>query len=193
MNQQDENPFASPRADSFTEVLPDEEQALNTQFFIQGGLVVGESPLSLPEVCFYCAADIVDADSLRQCGQFYRTRLVEGRSSITYKVYYSTCSVCRAGADAWRRRRRYALSAIVVVFFVGCATFAALGDLLPPNQVNAGVPEAVSLIFGAIGGCLLLRSFYCERKLPKRPELARYALNTISIRRAGKAFMERFH
>lgn len=192
MNQPEENPFASPQADSFVEVLPDEEESVNQQFSIQGDMIVGESPLSLPEVCFYCAADIVDDHALRQCGQFYRSRVMQGRSSITYKVYYSTCSACRAGADRLRRQRRNALLAIVAVFLVGCVTFAVLLNVTPPKQVDEGVPQAISTIFGIIGAGFFLRSFICEWRLPKRPELAQYTLNTINIRRAGKAFLERF-
>ncbi|MCC9606448.1 hypothetical protein LOC68_17810 [Blastopirellula sp. JC732] len=190
MNQPSENPFASPRVDEFVEVLPDAEEGTNEQFQLRVGKIVGESPLSLPRVCLYCAADIVDDFSLRRVARYHRLRLSPGRQPILFQFYCSTCSACVAAAQAWRRRRSQAL------YFALACVLLAVGASFLGLYGNAEFPETAWLSLFSILGIALVAPFfrvwYCESQLPKFPELESYAENTMTVKGAGWKFIERF-
>lgn len=201
MNAPEENPYASPCVDEIVLAEPGEEEFGNREFTISADKIVGESPLRLPEVCFYCADDIVDEESQRKCAKFYRRRKLELEATFAYKLFYSTCSACAAADNAWRRRRNRAIYFILFTFIAGCVFyFAWIASLGAANADTSN--EFLVVILVVLSGLLLLcgiggfiglcRSAYCEAKLAKRPELVRRQGEVMTIARAGKKFCQRF-
>ncbi|PQO44131.1 hypothetical protein [Blastopirellula marina] len=194
MNQPEENPYASPQKDVSKEASSAKQTRINTQFSIQGKKVVGESPLSLPEVCFYCADDVVGKNGKRDCAEFVRANSAEPGKSILYQVYYSTCSACLANADDLRGFRKIPLVSLLGLIplgaFVGILTLL-ISTLHPDTpEANAIICFELSLIMIGIG--CLAAIFFCEWKLPKRPSLSRNSGATIELKNAGVKFLERF-
>lgn len=194
MNQPEENPYASPQKDVSKEASSAKQTRVNTQFSIQGKKVVGESPLSLPEVCFYCADDVVGKNGKRDCAEFVRPHASVPGKSVFYQVYFSTCSACRANADALRWFRRVPLFSLLGIIPVGMFVFVVmlLAMTLRPDDPETKAICAFELFLVMIGIGCLAAIFFCEWKLPKRPSLSRNSGATIELKNAGVKFLERF-
>lgn len=193
MNTPQENPYASPQVDEFVEVLPDSEEGTNKEFEMRIGKIVGESPLSLPKVCLYCASDIEDDYSLRRCAKYQRLRLLEALPPVSFQLYYSTCSRCLAKAADWRRGRRKALFFIAVASAIGATGFIAMIALNAGREVAPQDPWLYVCFtsgIAVIGG--FFRVLYCESQLPKFPELNSYDEDTFAVSGAGWKFIQRY-
>ncbi|TWT38737.1 hypothetical protein [Blastopirellula retiformator] len=188
MNEQEaENPYASPNVDEIVEVLPDSEEETNREFRLRVGKIVGDSPLSLPEVCLYCADDIVDDYSRRMCAKFHRLRLLEALPPLSFRVYYSICSNCVINADLWRRRRDKALYFVIGSGGGAVVLLILFGRL---GMLDAGFSLVALLGMVAVG--FFFRMAYCESCVPKPPELESYEEQTMKIVGHGWNFIQRF-
>lgn len=193
MTEPQQNPYASPQVDEFVEVLPDSEEGTNKEFQMRIGKIVGESPLSLPKVCLYCASDIEDDYSLRRCAKYQRLRLLEALPPVSFQLYYSTCSRCLAKAADWRRGRRKAWYFIAVASAIGATAFVTMIALSAARAVAPQDPWLyVCFISGIAVAGGFMRVLYCESQLPKVPELDSYGETVFAVSGAGWKFIQRY-
>ncbi|UUO06980.1 hypothetical protein M4951_01395 [Blastopirellula sp. J2-11] len=194
MNQPPENPYASPSVDETLEGDPvlDAEVMWNEEFAMRVGNIVGNSPLSLPDVCLYCAADIVDDLGIRQSDKFYRLRLLEAEKPVSMSVSYSVCSKCIEAAQSWRRRRGKSLYFILATVVGGAISFAGMVTLSDgehsPNSIFTGLFGLFAT--AGVGGFFCVA--YCESQLPKGLALKKFAGDTMTLTGAGWKFIQRF-
>ncbi|PQO44129.1 hypothetical protein [Blastopirellula marina] len=200
MNSPEENPYASPCVDEIVLAEPGDIEIDNRDFYIESGKVVGVSRLHLPEVYFYCAADIVDDDSRRKCAKFYRRHREELRPPTVVRLFYSVCSGCASKDDAWTRRGSIVFNSQVVAAILSVVLIFELFSVIAIYEsaesefaivVGAIVFFLLGLCgvaaFGAIVGCE-----YCSTKVSKTPKLVRFDGDMMVISRAGKKFCERY-
>lgn len=200
MNSPEENPYASPSVDEIVIAKSGEVEIDNHDFFIESDKVVGMSRLHLPEVCFYCAADIIDDDSRRKCAKFYRRHREELRPATVVRLFYSVCSACASKDDAWSRRGRMVVNSQVVAAIISVVLIFVLFSVI---AIYASAESEFAIVVGAIVFCLLglcgVAAFgaivgceYCSTKVSKPPELVRFDGDMMVISRAGKKFCERY-
>lgn len=197
MNQPPENPFASPGMEETYERVSREaevvdEEVWNEEFTMHLGNIVGDSPLSLPAVCLYCAADIVDDLGTRECDQFYRLRLLEAEKPVSMKVAYSVCSTCVETAESWRRRRSSALYFILAAALSGAFFFAGMIVAAAANSVPEGMMFNFFSLCAIAGVGGFFRVAFCEAKLPKRLLLKKFVGDKMTLFGAGWKFIQRF-
>ncbi|EAQ77250.1 hypothetical protein [Blastopirellula marina] len=194
MNQPPENPYASPGVDEIFEGEPilEAEVVWNEEFSLRVGNIVGDSPLSLPDVCLYCAADIVDDLGIRQNNHFHRLRLLEAESPVSMNVSYSVCAKCIEAAQSWRRRRGKSLYFILAAFVGGTISFAGMVTLSEADHRPNSLFTGLFGIFATAGVGGFFRVAYCESQLPKGLALQKFAGNTMTLAGAGWKFIQRF-
>ncbi|MCC9606447.1 hypothetical protein LOC68_17815 [Blastopirellula sp. JC732] len=184
-----ENPFAPPNVDKVVVTPSDSGSGDIEEFFIHDGKIVGQSPLSLPSVCLYCAMAAADETSQRKTCQF--SGRTESGNWTTLTVSYSVCGACVANAQAWRLKLRQAAYCLVpTLISIGFLCIIAIFCYTAVGLVEVAESCFPFFMIAAIG--FALRIVYCDFKVPKPPELRMYEAGKMALSRAGRAFLERY-
>ncbi|MCC9606446.1 hypothetical protein LOC68_17820 [Blastopirellula sp. JC732] len=162
---------------------------------IEKGLILGESPLSLPSVCFNCACDVAGDGETRHRTRYRPEQAPPNAPEREFTITYSICTKCWTRSEKWRMRRNFAIYFFLALFVLGgCVGVLAMAYLSGGSAMAdkllfmlTAFLSSMMLVFAAAASIGI-----CHGRVLGGPSIRKFDGNKIFVAGANQSFLRRF-